>query len=275
MTKTKRQSQRFLKQIATLRKQGRTYHQIAEQLNISKSGVNQAVSALNHNCKTIGEHEDMLAKSKGYTSFSNYLCIFRTLTRQRNTLQKSFERGMEQLSLRDIANLADPREVQEPYTETGISESEKNNLYRAINSLSEVQYQAIVEHCLQEKTLDQIAKENGVTRQAVSQAKLSGLNNLRQTLSKLALPETQIKPSDRKGKTITATEDGELLLLYILSKIPSDWGKREYTTNTINYLWHDSKEVRNREFMYKPLFRKREKLDSLLRRYFPATHPSN
>ncbi len=273
MVKSKRQFEK----VRELRDLGRTGTKIAKEIGVSKEMVYLIFSAIKNNFDSLSEHHNYIinkiinpetgksfsdpkeyhgyiARKKGFRNNSDYV-KFRKLEREDNEYrlseQEIFERSIQ---------LSPIEEFEEILFEDDYYKNLENgeNIELLLNKLPD-RYKCVLKmRYLEEKTQEETGSLLGITHQRV------------QKLEKRAW---EYFHSKNKIETHNKFEEGELLLVYILSKFLKN--KNRYNLkeilNLTNKIYHNNKEIRTRNVINYVLCSKfcKKKLNNLKNKYFP------
>lgn len=259
--------------VRKLKSQGKSIDEIALILEIKKGSIEWIFSAINKgfnslldyrnhciynmiNLETgdkfidLKEYSNYFARKKGFNNYSNYV-QFRKLEARLNgkslSKQEEFERSIKTFPLEKMLNLPSKNGYNEKNTEN------KDHLNQLLNRIPNIWKTILEMRYIDEKTQEEIGREINITYQGVQQIEKKALNYL-------------ASGSRNKIKFHKKTEDGELLLIHILSKSYEDW--KDITGNfkkygRINYLfneiYHEGNQIRSSSSVYEMINNKRYK----------------
>ncbi|MEK6914857.1 MAG: sigma-70 family RNA polymerase sigma factor [Nanoarchaeota archaeon] len=275
-------SKEIFEKVRLLKAQGETGKEISKKIGISKEMVYIIFSAIKQGFHSIPEYHDYVIKKiinpetgnkfldineydnyisrkRGFKNFSNYV-QFRKLEAKLNgkslSKQEKFERSIRLFSLKKL----DRKILDDKNLELEIENID--NLELLLNRIPD-RYRKVLEmRYIDEKTQEEVGREINLTCQRVQQ------------IEKRAFEYFLSGNKIRNYKTYNKIEDGELLLVYILSKSLEIKGESKLTniTDLDNEIYYN-KKIRTKNQIGMMLYDRnyKERLKKIKEKYFPLS----
>jgi len=175
--------------IREMHSRGLTYNEISDYTEVLRSAINNLVIVWNKGLSGLTELAEYYARRSGYNSLHKYQMVLHYSKNPDNfhginykkTLKQRFEENLE-----EKAERIDVIDEETPSPDLTLESQEKYlQLREALKRLKEEHsrgYEIIIKRFYEERTLEEIGKEYGVTRERVRQIGSRSLDHLRDYL---------------------------------------------------------------------------------------------
>jgi len=240
--------QNKFQRIKKFKDNGKTVVETTRKLKIKENTVKSAFRAINMGFSTIGEYNNHYARKKGFRDMSQYVQVQKIINSDgdgsRRFKQREFEKSIELVPPETIPDIPLeeylPKKIEQQY-----------NLLDSIQKLPDRLRKILNSRFYDYKTLRETGKLFGISYQRIEQLEAKAISYLEMILN------GKSPPKDYKRNKV---EDGEILLIHILSKSFNDqdtsgrnYGRPRKIRDFINQFYHEQEDYRSTKSIYQIL----------------------